>query len=209
MAINAVQTLILNALGLVPLYDIWMSKAVVADEYPCEEFKKKMKRSKSDTSEWSHKCHFGKGIKKEMKDQGTVSNQVLLTAKPEPLEIDLRKTGIIIIDMQNAFLAKGAYVDLLGVDIQPSQATIEPIKRISQKARGKGVKIIYFYIVHYPEDDGGGPDSVHWHKEASLRLYRAHPEYADKLPLPNTWGAEMVKELTPQKGDVVMRKHRY
>ena len=40
MAINAGQTLILNALGLVPLYDIWMSKAVVADEYPCEEFKK-------------------------------------------------------------------------------------------------------------------------------------------------------------------------
>jgi ureidoacrylate peracid hydrolase len=144
-----------------------------------------------------------------VKNQLTVSKRILLTAEPESLEIDLAKTAIVIIDMQNAFLSKGAYVDLRGLDLGPSQATIEPIKKISQKAREKGVKVIYFYVVHYPEDDGGGPESVYWHKEASLRLYRAHPEYADKLPFPNTWGAEIVKEVTPQKGDVVIEKPRY
>lgn len=135
--------------------------------------------------------------------------RVLLQAEPGALEIDLKKTCVMIIDMQNAFLAKGAYVDLLGYDIMPAQAAIEPIRKISQRAREKGLKVIYFYIVHYPGDDGGGPDSVHWHKEASMKLHRDHPEFEDKLPFPNTWGAKIVKELEPQEGDVVIEKPRY
>ena len=136
-------------------------------------------------------------------------SRVLLQAEPEALEIDPKKTCVMIIDMQNAFLAKGAYVDLLGYDITPAQATIEPIRKIRQKAREKGLKVIYFYIAHHPGDDGGGPDSVHWHKEASMKLYRAHPEYKDKLPFPDTWGARIVRELEPQQGDLVIEKPRY
>ena len=32
--------------------------------------------------------------------------QVILQAEPEALEIDLKRTAVIVIDMQNAFLAR-------------------------------------------------------------------------------------------------------
>jgi ureidoacrylate peracid hydrolase len=142
-------------------------------------------------------------------EKRTSLEPVILKAKPHPVEIDLQKAAIVIIDMQNAFLAKGAYSDLLGYDIRPARAAIGPIGRISRRARERGVKIIYLYIVHHPGDDGGGPNSVHWFKEASMKLHRAHPEFADKLPFPNKWGAKIVNELTPQKGDIVIEKPRY
>lgn len=139
----------------------------------------------------------------------TVPEWAILDAEPEPLEIDRRRTGVVIVDMQNAFLAQGAYFDVKGFDIQPSRATIEPIKRISQAARAKGCPVIYLVVVHHPTDAGTGPESVYWHKEGSLALYREHPELQDKLLLPGTWGAEIVKELRPEKGDAVVEKPRY
>ncbi len=31
----------------------------------------------------------------------------MLEAEPEPLEIDLQKTAVVVIDMQNTFVSKG------------------------------------------------------------------------------------------------------
>ena len=138
-----------------------------------------------------------------------VPERVMLDAEPEPLEIDRRRTGVVIVDMQNAFLTKGAYFDLRGFDIQPGRAAIEPIKRISNTARAKGCRVIYLVTVHHPGDAGTGPDSVHWHKEGSLVLYREHPELQDKLLLPGTWGAGIVRELEPERDDTVVEQPRY
>ena len=37
-----------------------------------------------------------------------------LQAEPKPLEIDLQRTAIVIVDMQNAFVSKGGMLDLMG-----------------------------------------------------------------------------------------------
>lgn len=37
---------------------------------------------------------------------------VTLQAEPRPLEMDLDRTAILIIDMQNAFINKGGMLDL-------------------------------------------------------------------------------------------------
>lgn len=140
---------------------------------------------------------------------GPVPEQAVLDAEPESLEIDWQRTGVVIIDMQNAFLTKGAYFDLRGFDIRPGRAAIEPIRKVSDAARAKGCKVIYLVTAHHPGDAGSGPDSVYWHKEGSLALYREHPELEDKLLLPGTWGTEIVKELKPEKGDIVVEKPRY
>lgn len=44
----------------------------------------------------------------------------MLQTEPEPLEIDLKRTAVVIIDMQNTFVSKGGFFDLLGADISPS-----------------------------------------------------------------------------------------
>ena len=38
----------------------------------------------------------------------------LLQAEPEPLEIDLQRLAVVVVDMQNAFVSEGGMFDLLG-----------------------------------------------------------------------------------------------
>jgi ureidoacrylate peracid hydrolase len=138
-----------------------------------------------------------------------MQNRIKLNAQPEALDIDLMQTGILVVDMQNAFLEKGGYCDLLGYDLARSRKSIEPTQKIVAAARRKSRPVIYLYIVHHPTDDGRGPESVFWHKEASLKLYRQNPGYKDKLLLPGSWGAQMIKELAPQENDALVEKPRY
>ena len=135
---------------------------------------------------------------------------VRLEAEPEQLDIDLRRTAVVVIDMTNAFIRKGGFFDLLGVDISLCEKAIEPVKRISDTARSKGCKIIH--IVHRIEkdlSDAGGEGSVNRAKDATLRIARERPESIDKLYFRNTWGSEIVDELEPHKDDIVIEKPRY
>lgn len=134
----------------------------------------------------------------------------LLQAEPEPLEIDVQRTAIVVIDMQNAFVSKGGMLDLRGFDILPIQKTIEPIKRIISAARAKGRKVVYITHRYSPNlHDSGSPNSPNWYKEGSLRDYREHPEWRDKLIIRGTWGAEIIGELKPQEDDILIEKPRY
>ncbi len=137
------------------------------------------------------------------------SGGVLLQAEPEPLEIDLQKTAVIVIDMQNTFVNKGGLFDLRGYDLSRAQRVIEPIKEITGAARAKGCKVIHFAAVLSPDlCDAGGPNSPNWHK-AMLAHYREHPKWRDKLTIRGTWGAEIIQELKPQEGDIFIEKPRY
>ena len=135
---------------------------------------------------------------------------VIVDAEPEPLEIDLRRTAVIVIDMQNAFVTKGGMFDLMGVDKSLAREIIEPIKEINGTARTKGVKVIYSAHCLSPDlHDAGGPDSGYWYKENALKISRKHPEWRDKLLFRDTWGTDIVEELSPQKGDIVVEKTRF
>jgi ureidoacrylate peracid hydrolase len=135
---------------------------------------------------------------------------ILLPTDPEPLEIELKRTAVIIIDMQNAFVSRGGMMELWGNDITPMQKAIAPIQKVIDVARAKDCKIIY--IAHkYSLDlqDSGIPYSPNWYKEKSLKSYREHPEWRDKLIISGTWGSEIVDELKPQEEDVVIIKLRF
>ncbi len=135
---------------------------------------------------------------------------VLLEAEPEPLEIDQQRTAVIVIDMQNAFISKGAMFDLWGFDISASQKIIEPINEITSAAGAKGCKVIYTAHVFSPDfSESGGPNSPNRYKSRSLIDYREHPEWRDKLLARGTWGARIIEELKPQKGDILVEKPRY
>jgi ureidoacrylate peracid hydrolase len=135
---------------------------------------------------------------------------ILLKTDPEPLSIDLQRTGLIVVDMQNAFISPGGMSELYGNDMAALQKTIEPTRRVIDFVRKKGCKITY--IVHrYSPDmrDSGFPSSPNWFKEKALKSYREHPEWRDKLIMAGTWGADIVGELKPEKEDMVITKLRY
>ncbi len=42
-----------------------------------------------------------------------------------------------------------------------------------------------------------------------MTLIHQHPELKDKLCLSGSWGAEIIEELRPEPGDIVVKKQRY
>ncbi|MFC2047455.1 isochorismatase family protein, partial [Chloroflexota bacterium] len=131
-------------------------------------------------------------------------------AEPESVEIDLQRTAVVVIDMQNCFVSKGGMFDLWGWDISVCQKVIEPIKRITTAARAKGMKVVNVaHIYNHDLSDTGGKNSPNWYKDTSLPSHREHPEWGDKFYIDGTWGADIIDELKPQKGDLFVVKPRY
>ncbi|UCB47718.1 MAG: isochorismatase family protein [Deltaproteobacteria bacterium] len=138
------------------------------------------------------------------------SRVLTLEAEPEPIEIDLAKTAVIVVDMQNAFMSRGGYFDLIGMDISAIQKIVEPCGKIIHMGREKGVKIIYLQMGYSPDlSDAGPPGSPSFHKSGGLNFVREHPELKDKLYFYGTWGAEIIEALKPHQEDIVIKKQKY
>ena len=133
-----------------------------------------------------------------------------LEAEPEPVQIDLLKTAVIVVDMQNAFMGKGGYFDLIGQDTSAAWKIVGPCREIIRAAREKGARIIYFQMGYSPDlSDVGSADSPGYQKSSGLNFFRKHPELKDKLYFYGSWGAEIIEELKPLKEDIVIRKQKY
>ena len=135
---------------------------------------------------------------------------VTLRAKPEPLDIDLKRTAVVVVDMQNSFVSKGGMFDLAGFDITGSAPVIDVHRRLLAACRKAGVKVVYLAMSLKPDlSDAGDPSSPAYHKELALRMMRSRPELAGKLLVDDTWDAAIIEALAPQPGDKVIRKTRY
>ena len=136
-----------------------------------------------------------------------MSTIVRIKTEPEPMDIDLGRSAIVIVDMQNAFVAKGGMFDLRGFDVAPIQKVIDPIANILSKAREKMAKVIYIVHVLSPDLREVGPDSSFWYK--SVKFYREEPHWQDKFIVRGTWGAQIVEALKPREGELIVEKPRF
>ena len=100
------------------------------------------------------------------------------------VRVDPTHTALVVVDMQNDFVHQGG--SLLVPD---AEATIPAINRLLQFARAHGIRVVYSQDTHRDDD----PEWGVW------------PEHARE----GTWGWEIVDELAPALGDIVLRKLRY
>ena len=73
--------------------------------------------------------------------------KIKIPAEPTSITVDVSKTALIIVDMQNAFVRKGAYFDLSGYDISRTERIIPTCQSVIQTAREKGITIIYLRMI--------------------------------------------------------------
>jgi ureidoacrylate peracid hydrolase len=134
----------------------------------------------------------------------------LLNTKPAPVEIDLGKAAVVVVDMQNAFASKGGMLDIAGVDISGAAQVIRSIKGIVDAGRRAGMPIVYLQMGYKPDlSNSGGPSSPNYHKELAMHLMNCRPELKGKLLTEGGWDFEIVDELKPQRQDIVIVKTRY
>ena len=133
-----------------------------------------------------------------------------LDAKPEPVEVDLSKSAVVVVDMQNAFASQRGMLDIAGADISGAPRVVNVISRLLPAARHAGMPVVYLQMGYKADlSDSGGVESPNWHKELGIRLMNCRPELKGTLVTEGTWDFAIVDQLAPQPGDIVIVKTRY
>jgi ureidoacrylate peracid hydrolase len=141
---------------------------------------------------------------------GIATRTVRIEARPEPLELALAQTAIVVVDLQNGYVSPGGYRSLIGQDVGPARKVIENSLRLLDAARAAGLTIVVLKNGWDAElKTAGGPHSPNWHKSNPLKTMRARPELKGKILTHGSWDYELVDDLKPAPSDIVVPKARY
>ncbi|MCB4823842.1 isochorismatase family protein [Roseicella aerolata] len=134
---------------------------------------------------------------------------VQLAARPEPISVAPEETALIVVDMQHAYCSKGGYIDLCGFDISGAPPVIEECARVIAACRAAGIPVIYLQNGFSPDQREAPPTAPVWHKSNALKFMRTNEAHAGRLITHGTWDHEILPELAPEPGDIVVAKSRY
>ena len=116
--------------------------------------------------------------------------------------LDPARTAVLAIDLQVEFLSSDGYFAHKGYDPAPLRAVIEPVKRLTDAARDAGCLLIWTRQ-GYRADLADASDYDHWRaRRAGIDLKRGDVGSV----LRGSPGYDIVPELTPPPGDVIVDK---
>jgi ureidoacrylate peracid hydrolase len=137
----------------------------------------------------------------------------MLAARPDAFAIDVSHTAVLVVDMQNDFAAKGGMFDRAGIDLSGIRKTISPIAQVVGCGRAVGMPIVYIKAGYLPDlSDLGAPGTPNRERHLLYGVGQTieTPDGAKgRMLIRDTWNTDVIPELEPQPGDVVIYKHRY
>jgi nicotinamidase-related amidase len=135
---------------------------------------------------------------------------VAIEAEPQTVTVDLGRTAMIAIDMQNDFCATGGWVDHLGLDVTPDRAPIAPLQRLLPGLRKAGVPIIWVNWGNRPDLMNMAPNQLHLYKPTGegIGLGDPLPGSGARVLEKDSWAAAVVDELKQEPGDIKVDKYR-
>jgi nicotinamidase-related amidase len=129
-----------------------------------------------------------------------------VTVEPAILEslgerVAPQHTALLIVDMQKDFCVDGMVTARAGRDLSRTQAIIPNLVKLRDAASAAGALVVHigFWTLADHLSDGGP-----WLAQRRRATYSS-----DTLTLENSEGAQFIDELTPRRGEVTIRKHRY
>lgn len=104
---------------------------------------------------------------------------------------------MVIVDMQNDYCKRDGFFDkVMHKNVQTVMDMVPHLCRTLQKAREIHLERIYIQTIHADY--------------TASNVYKARMGgVAPNFCRPNTWGAEIIEELRPEKDELVIVKHRY
>ena len=117
------------------------------------------------------------------------------------------KSALVIVDMQNDFIQEDGYIGSLAKEKAPFDmeflaSPVPNIKKLAAAFRAAGSPVIYLMMVLKPD-----------YSDACFPYWRfqlpTHQPAERRFLIEGTWGAQIVDELTPEKGDYVVVKKGY
>ena len=134
----------------------------------------------------------------------------LLKAEPKDCTIDLARTAMIVVDMQNDFCHRDGWLASIGVDVAPARAPIAPLVRLLPALRAADLPIVWVNWGNRPDRMNLSPALLHVYNPtgAGIGLGDRVPKTGAPVLEKDSWSAAVVDELAPAKSDIHVDKHR-
>src|SRR5882757_9886715 len=133
-----------------------------------------------------------------------------LAALPERLTLDLARTALVVVDMQNDFCHPDGWLASIGVDVTAARAPIPVLAALTAQLRRHDVPIIWLNWGNRPDRANLPPNVLHVYDPAARGRGIGSPLPTNGAPVlqAGCWAAAVVDELTPAEGDIRVDKYR-
>ena len=131
-------------------------------------------------------------------------------SSPKPATIDLARTAMIVVDMQNDFCHPQGWLASIGVDVGPARRPIAPLQRFLPKLRAAGVPVIWVNWGIRPDRRNLSAALLHVYNGSGRGhgLGDALPATGAQVLTAGSWSAQIVDDLVPGPQDLQVAKHR-
>ncbi|MFM2399786.1 MAG: Peroxyureidoacrylate/ureidoacrylate amidohydrolase RutB [Pseudomonadota bacterium] len=139
--------------------------------------------------------------------------RVEVAALPQRVALDLNKTAMIVIDMQNDFCHPQGWLSSIGVDVNAARAPIAPLAQLLPALRAASVPILWVNWGNRPDKLNLSPCLLHVYngngRATGLGDALAQaPSARNRVLEKDSWGAAVVDELAIERGDIRIDKFR-
>lgn len=134
---------------------------------------------------------------------------VSFDARPQVLTIDLARTALVVIDMQNDFCAPDGWLASIGVDVAPACRPIGPLNTLLGPLRAADVPVLWVNWGNRPDLLNASPSLLHVYKPSGegVGLSDASPN-GHRVLERGSRSAAIVDGLDVAEGDIHIAKMR-
>jgi nicotinamidase-related amidase len=130
-------------------------------------------------------------------------SRTIVKAEPEPIDIEVDRTAVVMIDMQRDFLLPGGFGEALGNDVSRLSAAVRPCAQLLEVARAKRMLVVHTREGHRPDMSDAPPAKVE-RGAPKMRIGAAGP--MGRILIRGEPGHDIVSELSPKAGEPVVDK---
>lgn len=135
---------------------------------------------------------------------------IVLRTETKTLTLDLAKTALLVIDMQNDFCHVDGWLAQIGVDVSPARTPIQPLNQLLPALRMANVPIFWVNWGNRPDLLNISPGLRHVYNPTGEGIGLADPLPKNGAPVltAGSWAAAVVDELEIDPVDIRVDKYR-
>jgi ureidoacrylate peracid hydrolase len=139
-------------------------------------------------------------------------SRVRVPARPQDVQIDTRRTAMIVVDMQNDFCHAEGWIGSMGIDTAKVRELAGPINRAAAAARSREIPILWVNWGVRADRLNLPPSTQHpfnpLGQGPGLAGERDGPAGPYRVLTKDSWGAAIIDDLVQDPRDIHVDKHR-
>ena len=142
--------------------------------------------------------------------QPVAARPITVRTEGKRVTLDLARSAVIIVDMQNDFCHPEGWLAHIGVDIAPARRPIAPLQRLLPALRSHAVPVIWVNWGNRPDRLNLSPALLHVYKPSGTGIGLGDPLSGSgaRVLERGSWSAAIVDELAVEPTDIQVAKYR-